>query len=100
MGLLEIEGRSFSLKKIPLSTVRPFSMGSIVLREHLDKPLKTEQELETFLVKKLKELIKEAKNTWKGDFPDCGDPKLPLIRLKVEYTGHSSMNPNRRKKVF
>ncbi|KAF0399019.1 DNA repair exonuclease [Gigaspora margarita] len=98
---LNIIGDQFELQKIRLRTVRPFVMGEIVLKEveRLD-PTKTSA-VSSLLIKKVEELIQDAKNQWleMNDYDDELDDDmfpLPLIRLKVEYSGGFTVLNNRQ----
>ena len=98
VGILSITGRDFQLEKIPLKTVRPFVTKEIHLGT--DKRFKgvakmkdNRQEVTKRLMEVVEEMIEEANADWlsiqDGDDPADVEQErpLPLIRLKVEYTG-------------
>ncbi|KAI5412038.1 meiotic recombination [Lathyrus oleraceus] len=89
--LLEIKGNQYRPTKIPLTSVRPFEYTEIILKdipdidsndqnsilEHLDKVV------EKLLEKSSKKVVLRA------------ELKLPLIRIKVDYSGFMTINPQR-----
>ncbi|KAF1866955.1 hypothetical protein Lal_00018341 [Lupinus albus] len=93
--LLEIKGNQYRPTKIPLMSVRPFEYTEIILKdepdidpndqhsilEHLDK-VKIIQ-----VGKLLEKSSKKAVNR--------AELKLPLIRIKVDYSGFMTINPQR-----
>ncbi|CAG8539450.1 7967_t:CDS:10, partial [Racocetra fulgida] len=98
---LNIIGDQFELKKIRLRTVRPFVIGELSLKdvEGLD-PTKTSA-VNAYLITKVEELIQDAKNQWleMNDYDYDLDEEmfpLPLIRLKVEYSGGFTVLNNRQ----
>ncbi|CAG8736399.1 2686_t:CDS:2, partial [Racocetra persica] len=98
---LNIIGDQFELKKIRLRTVRPFVIGELSLKdvEGLD-PTKTSA-VSAYLITKVEELIQDAKNQWleMNDYDYDLDEEmfpLPLIRLKVEYSGGFTVLNNRQ----
>ncbi|KAL6065853.1 Double-strand break repair protein [Balamuthia mandrillaris] len=91
VGLLEICEDQFRLNAIPLKTVRPFLMEEVILREH-DLDANDPEQVVEFLGDKVREMIARVST----EFPrDNRAPKLPLIRLRVEYGGFSTCNPQR-----
>ncbi|KAK7042496.1 double-strand break repair protein [Favolaschia claudopus] len=106
VALLQIQGKEFEMTPIPLRTVRPFVIESIVLSEIAEEDglnLNDQMEITKFLKTKVNSLIEQANQQWEerneqaiqdGDEPL--EPMLPLIRLKVDTTGVSEMsNPIR-----
>jgi double-strand break repair protein MRE11 len=94
VGLLEVVGSDFRLKPIPLTTVRPFIIDEVVLSEALGDSTDLENENEAvmdLLTKKVNEMIAKAEEETRG----TPAPKQPLIRLKVEYAGYETINPQR-----
>ncbi|CAG8769967.1 3608_t:CDS:10, partial [Dentiscutata erythropus] len=98
---LSIIGDQFDLQKIRLRTVRPFVMGELTLKDvqGLD-PTKTSA-VSALLIKKVEELILDAKNQWleMNDYNDDLEDEmfpLPLIKLKVEYSGGFTVLNNRQ----
>lgn len=79
-GLLCIKGDcSFKMEPIKLTTVRPFIMDAVCLADTGIHP-QDDKEVESYLRKKVEDLIVRAKG-------DSSSKKLPLVRLKVDYHG-------------
>ncbi|KAJ7151408.1 Mre11 DNA-binding presumed domain-containing protein [Mycena crocata] len=106
VALLQIQNKEFEMTPIPLRTVRPFVIESVVLSEIADEEglnLADQMEITKFLKNKVNTLIAQADEQWAernaraledGDEPL--EPMLPLVRLKVDTTGVSEMsNPIR-----
>ncbi|KAJ7241724.1 Metallo-dependent phosphatase-like protein [Mycena haematopus] len=106
VALLSIRGKEFEMTPIPLRTVRPFVIESVVLSEIAEEEglnLGDQMEITKFLKNKVNSLIEKASEQWAernaravedGDEPL--EPMLPLVRLKVDTTGVSEMsNPIR-----
>jgi double-strand break repair protein MRE11 len=88
--LLEIMGNNWRTIKFPLETVRPFAFDSVTLggKEELD-PERPET-VSAFLSEKVTSMIEEASRS-RGP----RTPELPLVRLRVDYTGFSTINTQR-----
>eukprot|EP00899_Mesostigma_viride_P021825 jgi/Mesvir1/29644/Mv21489-RA.3 len=102
--LLKVKGLDYQTRNIPLETVRPFEHESIVLadlpelaaptggtgtgggraRDVLSKAV--EDKVSRALEEKVEAMIERATAGAKTD-------DLPLIRLRVDYTGFSTINP-------
>ncbi|KAJ7201073.1 Metallo-dependent phosphatase-like protein [Mycena pura] len=106
VALLQIQGKEFELKPLPLRTVRPFVIESIVLSEIAEEEnlnLSDQMEITKYLKNKVNALIAQANEQWEErntraveDGEEALPPMLPLIRLKVDTTGVSEMsNPIR-----
>ena len=107
--LLEINspepGKSaYRYEKLSLQSVRPFLMKEIILssENELDKELAQAEKVEQvqeFLARTVTNLIDEAKAEYKISNPHLTENQcksmLPLIRLRVEYTGFSPINMQR-----
>ncbi|KAF7329694.1 Double-strand break repair protein MRE11 [Mycena kentingensis (nom. inval.)] len=106
VALLQIRNKEFELNPIPLRTVRPFVIESIVLTEVAEEEgldINQAMEIQKYLKRKVNELIDKAQEQWdarneraveEGDEPL--EPMLPLIRLKVDTTDVKEMsNPVR-----
>lgn len=91
IGLLEIYEDQFRLQAIELKTVRPFVMEEVVLKEADLDPGEPQHVIE-YLAEKVEELIAKAD---KQSPHAPRTPTKPLIRLKVEYSGYSTVNPQR-----
>ena len=97
VGILSIRGRSFEMRKLKLQTVRPFIMDDVVLAQvrELDGKMLDGKAVETYLTHHVEDLLErirdENKDTYAGQ-----NKMLPLIRLRVEYSGgFSTFNPGR-----
>ncbi|XP_051209059.1 double-strand break repair protein MRE11 isoform X1 [Lolium perenne] len=89
--LLEIKGMKYRPTKIPLKTVRPFEYAEVVLEEQEDVDPNDERTVHAHLDKVVENLIeKNNRKTGSGS-----EPKLPLVRIKVDYSGFSTINPHR-----
>ncbi|ROT35076.1 DNA repair exonuclease [Sodiomyces alkalinus F11] len=96
VAVVNVTGRDFQIKKIPLKTVRPFVTKEIVLAtdkrfKGVDRIKDNRQELTKRLMKVVDEMIDQANAEWLAIQDDDEDDNmeerpLPLIRLKVEYT--------------
>ena len=92
VGLLSVYQKNFKIDPLPLQTVRQFMMDNIVLAETNLKPHE-EEKLYHYLTESVEKLISEAENNHTGH---KDQPKLPLIRIKVEYSGgYAIINPHR-----
>eukprot|EP01129_Flabellula_baltica_P005317 TRINITY_DN1916_c0_g1_i1.p1 TRINITY_DN1916_c0_g1~~TRINITY_DN1916_c0_g1_i1.p1 ORF type:complete len:658 (+),score=153.95 TRINITY_DN1916_c0_g1_i1:29-2002(+) len=91
VAILEICEKKFRMEYIPLKTVRPFVIDDIILSEqNLDSD--DPDSVPEFLASKVEEMIQKAINNYTGSLQPM---PLPLIRLRVEYTGFSSIHPSR-----
>eukprot|EP00039_Didymoeca_costata_P004820 m.76395 g.76395 ORF g.76395 m.76395 type:complete len:633 (+) comp12554_c0_seq1:227-2125(+) len=96
IGILKIYKETFLMEKLPLRTVRPFYIDEVCLEDEDLDPTKP-QTVETFLKQKVQEMIDDANRDYeerKKDEPEL-QKMLPLIRLKVEYTGFDLPNVQR-----
>lgn len=108
VALLEVAGTKFVYKPITLKSVRPFIMGDVSLKEVSPTiPPHDQKAIEKFLCAKIEELIEQGRKEWlqRQGLPlsaaDSVDIPLPLIRLKVDYSGgYSSFNPHRFGHLF
>jgi double-strand break repair protein MRE11 len=92
IGLLEIDGDRYRLKPIPLRTVRPLVMKSIVLQD--------EPKLEGANAEALMDYLEETVNTLIEEARQLSSPKdatqfKPLIRVRVDHTGFPTCHPQR-----
>jgi hypothetical protein len=85
---LEIKEKRWRTIKLPLETVRPFVFDSVILSNHKDivNPGNPDTVVE-FLSDKVDQMIARAARE-KG----TESPELPLIRLRVDYSGFSTIN--------
>ncbi|GAB4820162.1 hypothetical protein N2152v2_007208 [Parachlorella kessleri] len=107
--LLEIMGQQWRTVKFPLETVRPFIFESVALADvkpalDPDKPEVTAtgvpwevvlRLVTAYLQRRVTEMIEKAAR-------DRGPrtPPLPLVRLRVDYSGFSTINTQRFGQVF
>ncbi|KAI6025995.1 Mre11 DNA-binding presumed domain-containing protein [Pisolithus marmoratus] len=106
VALLQIQGKQFEIKPIPLRTVRPFVLEDVVLSEAAEEEgfeLNDQIAVSKFLKSRVNALIDQANKLWDDRnaraVEDGDEPlphMLPLVRLKVDTTGVSEMsNPIR-----
>ncbi|KAH8993583.1 Metallo-dependent phosphatase-like protein [Lactarius hatsudake] len=106
VALLKIHGKEFEMTPIPLRTVRPFVMDEILLTEVAEEEgfdVTDQMEVTKYLKLRVAELIDKANDVWdrrNSQAVQDGEVELPrmlpLVRLKVDTTGVSSMsNPVR-----
>ncbi|KAI6115328.1 Metallo-dependent phosphatase-like protein [Pisolithus croceorrhizus] len=106
VALLQIQGKEFEMKPIPLRTVRPFVLEDVVLSEAAEEEgfeLNDQIAVSKFLKSRVNALIDQANKLWddrNARATEDGDEPLPhmlpLVRLKVDTTGVSEMsNPIR-----
>ncbi|XP_029650528.1 double-strand break repair protein MRE11 [Octopus sinensis] len=86
VALLYIDGKNFKISKLPLETVRQFYTEDIVLMETNLKPddLKISKKMEDFCAEKVDSYVRLAESSHTGH---AKQPKKPLIRLRVDYSG-------------
>ncbi|KAJ3345775.1 Double-strand break repair protein mre11a [Entophlyctis luteolus] len=100
VGILEIHpDKQFKIEKVQLKTVRPFVMDDIVLADckGLSSRKVDDKRVEQVLVEKVEEMIETARNMWlegNPEEPEDSFPK-PLIRLRVDYSSFTTLNPQR-----
>ncbi|GAA5849243.1 hypothetical protein JCM8547_006490 [Rhodosporidiobolus lusitaniae] len=95
VGLIKIQGKEFEFEPIRLRSVRPFVFKEISLAEYHDKQTEEKKKLNTkvavnkYLKVKVNELIVKANAEWDELNPDKDEDErlLPLIRLRVDYSG-------------
>ncbi|KAI0249783.1 DNA repair exonuclease [Lactifluus subvellereus] len=106
VALLKIQGKEFELVPIPLRTVRPFVMDEILLTEVAEEEgfnVTDQMEVTKYLKLRVTELINKANDIWdqrNAQAVQDGEAELarmlPLVRLRVDTTGVSTMsNPVR-----
>ncbi|KAH3667831.1 hypothetical protein WICMUC_005231 [Wickerhamomyces mucosus] len=115
--VLNIKGLNYSLTPIKLKTVRPFHMDDIKLSQikNLNPGLAYKTQINEFLMEKVQTLIDEARDEYKQDHPELFPTQdqdqdqnqdqdqideelmpLPLIRLRVDYSGGYEVENSRR----
>ncbi|KAJ3021245.1 UNVERIFIED_CONTAM: Double-strand break repair protein mre11a [Siphonaria sp. JEL0065] len=100
IGILEIyPDKQFKLEKVALQTVRPFVMDDIVLAECklIGRQKMDDKRVDEVLVDKVEEMIETARNIWMEAHPDLEEDEFPrpLIRLRVDYSNFTTLNPQR-----
>uniref|UniRef100_J3MQU8 Mre11 DNA-binding domain-containing protein n=2 Tax=Oryza brachyantha TaxID=4533 RepID=J3MQU8_ORYBR len=86
--LLEINGRQYRQTKLPLKSVRAFKYAEVLLKDQLGVEHNSEESLYEHLNKIVSNLIDKTATSG-------SEPKLPLVRVKVDYSGLSTIIPQR-----
>lgn len=105
--ILSIQNKEFSIEKVKLQTVRPFVMNEVSLQSEGFVPgPASKDDITKFLILEVERLIEVAKQQYKKDnselFEDATDGTtdhlvpLPLVRLRVEYSGDYEVENVRR----
>ncbi|GJN26300.1 hypothetical protein PR202_gb14222 [Eleusine coracana subsp. coracana] len=89
--LLEIKGNQYRPTKIPLRSVRPFEYAEVVLKDEADVDPNDQDSVLEHLDKIVRNLIEKSSQPTASR----SEPKLPLVRIKVDYSGFSTINPQR-----
>lgn len=89
--LMEIKGSQYRPTKIPLKSVRPFEYAEVVLKDEADVDSNDQASVLEYLDKVVRNLIERNSRTTVSK----SELKLPLIRIKVDYSGFSTINPQR-----
>ncbi|KAK9269023.1 hypothetical protein L1049_000791 [Liquidambar formosana] len=89
--LLEIKGNQYRPTKIPLKSVRPFEYTEIVLKDEADIDPNDQTSILEHLDKVVRNLIEKSSKK----AVDRSELKLPLVRIKVDYSGFMTINPQR-----
>jgi double-strand break repair protein MRE11 len=100
VGILQVSGLDFRLEKIALATVRPFKMQTLVLAaDSMIKPgPNTQGEVTRWMISRVEDMIRAAQQEWLSEQPaaQVGECPLPIIRLRIEYSGgYEVENPTR-----
>lgn len=93
--ILNIHHQDYSLESFKLKTVRPFQMLEVELQQvpKLKPGAAYRQDVTRYLIQQVETLISKAQEDYEGD--DETMP-LPLIRLRVDYSGgYEVENPRR-----
>lgn len=96
VALLQICGDQWKVERLELETVRPFKLRELVLEEHgEERDLNNEEGLCELLADQIEEMLQEVQ----AEYPttpltaaDENRQKYPLLRLKVDYTGYTTVN--------
>lgn len=89
--LLEIKGSQYRPTKIPLKSVRPFEYADVVLKDEPDIDPNDQASVIEHLDTVVRNLIEKSKKTAVSK----SELKLPLVRIKVDYSGFTTINPQR-----
>ncbi|KAF8651297.1 hypothetical protein HU200_063549 [Digitaria exilis] len=89
--LLEIKGNQYRPTKLPLRSVRPFEYAEVVLKDEADVDPNDQASVLEHLDKIVRNLIEKNSQPTESR----SETKLPLVRIKVDYSGFSTINPQR-----
>ncbi|XP_073139940.1 double-strand break repair protein MRE11 isoform X1 [Henckelia pumila] len=89
--LLEVKGNQYRPTKIPLNSVRPFEYTEVVLKDEPDIDANDQNSILEYLDNVVRNLI--DKSSQKAN--NKAELKLPLVRVKVDYSGFMTINPQR-----
>ncbi|KAG0451175.1 hypothetical protein HPP92_026561 [Vanilla planifolia] len=89
--LMEIKGSQYRPTKIPLKSVRPFEYAEVILKDEPDVDPNDQTSVLEHLDKVVRNLIDKNSKSVIGR----SEVKLPLIRVKVDYSGFMTINPQR-----
>ncbi|XP_062509893.1 double-strand break repair protein MRE11-like isoform X2 [Corticium candelabrum] len=99
IALIEIHERAFKFTKIPLDTVRTFLFDHISLSNSGIHPSQEDQ-IVAYLTAKVDQMITAAQEEIAASETEL-KPRLPLIRLRVEYSGgYEVVNPLRFGQIY
>ncbi|KAL6658935.1 hypothetical protein ACP70R_002975 [Stipagrostis hirtigluma subsp. patula] len=86
--LLEIKGSQYRTIKIPLQSVRAFEYAEVVLEDQVDVDPSDEAAVHKHLHEVVSNLIAKSRETAASG----SGAKLPLVRIKVDYSGVTTIN--------
>ena len=92
IGLCEINGDRFRIIPIKLETVRPFIYSQFELRQFADR-ITNQEDIEKLIEEKIEEALAEV-NKGRETEPKIYNDLLPIIRLKIEYSGYAMTRTN------
>ncbi|KAI8622463.1 Metallo-dependent phosphatase-like protein [Chytriomyces sp. MP71] len=98
VGILEIHpDKQFKLEKVALKSVRPFVMDDIVLADCAGLRRADDKSVDAVLADKVEKMIETARNVWLEAHPGASEDEFPkpLIRLRVDYSNFTTLNPSR-----
>ncbi len=87
IGLCEITGDKFRILPIKLESVRPFIYNQFELKQ-FSNVINSQDDIEKILCDKIDEALEEVDSGRKKE-PKIYNDLLPIIRLKIEYSGYS-----------
>ncbi|PSC71365.1 Double-strand break repair MRE11 [Micractinium conductrix] len=88
--MLEVYQGQWRFVKHPLDSVRPFQFATVSLAEQMELDPDQPEGVAEFLERKVQQMI-DAAHRERSDRA----PELPLIRLRVDYSGFSTINTQR-----
>ncbi|GLT74748.1 hypothetical protein SLA2020_465260 [Shorea laevis] len=89
--LLEIKGNQYRPTKIPLTSVRPFEYKEVVLKDEPDIDANDQNSILEHLDTVVSDLIEKSNKKT----VNRSELMLPLVRVKVDYSGFMTINPQR-----
>ncbi|KAL3839786.1 hypothetical protein ACJIZ3_024377 [Penstemon smallii] len=89
--LLEIKGNQYRPTKIPLHSVRPFEYTEVVLKDEPDIDPNDQNSILEHLDNVVRNLIERSNQK----AIKKAEVMLPLVRVKVDYSGFMTINPQR-----
>uniref|UniRef100_A0A1D1XIV7 Double-strand break repair protein n=1 Tax=Anthurium amnicola TaxID=1678845 RepID=A0A1D1XIV7_9ARAE len=89
--LLEIKGTQYRSTKIPLKSVRPFKYAEVVLKDVSEIDSNDQASVLEYLDKVVRDMIEASSRNAASE----SELKLPLVRVKVDYSGFMTINPQR-----
>ena len=92
IGLLEINKDKFRIIPIKLETQRPFIYDQFELKQFADK-IKSQEDIEKIIEQKVADCLEKISEGRKST-PRLYNDLLPLIRLKIEYSGYTIIKMN------
>ncbi|KAJ2173919.1 meiotic recombination [Coemansia sp. RSA 560] len=105
VALLHINRRNFKLEKLRLKNVRPFVIEDVVLAAVPSlSPQSSESEIIEYLRQRVEAMILRAQTQYREQLesghkdiePALGEQPMPLVRVRVEYSGgFESFHPQR-----
>ncbi|KAG6528762.1 hypothetical protein ZIOFF_010947 [Zingiber officinale] len=90
--LLEIKGSQYRPTKIPLKSVRPFEYAEVVVLKDEDGIDPNDQ---ASVLEHLDQVVRNLIDRSTKSSISRLELKLPLVRIKVDYSGFSTINPQR-----
>ncbi|MCO5582689.1 hypothetical protein L7F22_036588 [Adiantum nelumboides] len=90
-GFRTADGSQYRPTKIPLNSVRAFEFAEVSLQNEPELDPNDPEAVLDHLSKLVHNLISHAN----GKEISRPELKLPLVRIKVDYTGYSTINPQR-----
>lgn len=89
--VLEIKGNQYRPTKIPLTSVRPFEYTEIILK---DEP-EIDPNDQNSILERLDKVVRMQIDKSRNNVVNRSDFKLPLVRIKVDYSGFMTINPQK-----